>query len=148
MVAGISNSISKIIGTIGSGFSELTFDREFIRNRIKDKNTRAESFGMGLKIGMKEFVLSIKDGIVGLIYQPIQGHQEEGGLGVLKGTVFGITGLVTKPVSGIFLAISKTIEGINSTITNLDYDRLIGKELIMRPLYHKFQMVRPYRSED
>ena len=35
MVAGISNSLSKIIGTIGSGFSELTFDREFIRNRIR-----------------------------------------------------------------------------------------------------------------
>ena len=41
MVAGISNSLSKIIGTIGNGFSELTFDRQFIRNRIHDRNTRA-----------------------------------------------------------------------------------------------------------
>ena len=64
---------------------------------------------MGLKIGMKEFMLSLKDGLVGLVYQPIQGHTQEGGVGILKGTLFGITGLVTKPVSGIFLAISKTI---------------------------------------
>ena len=64
---------------------------------------------MGLKIGMKEFMLSLQVGLVGLVYQPIQGHKQEGGVGILKGTLFGITGLVTKPVSGIFLAISKTI---------------------------------------
>ena len=80
-----------------------------------------------MKSGLKELALSIKDGIVGLVYQPIQGHQEEGGIGILKGTIFGITGLVTKPVSGIFLAISKTIEGINSTITNMDYDSLVKR---------------------
>ena len=67
---------------------------------------------------------------------------------MLKGTLFGVTGLVTKPVTGLILAISKTIEGINSTITYLDYHNLLGRDLIVRPLYHKFKMVRPYKSED
>ena len=66
----------------------------------------------------------------------------------MKGTLFGITGLVTKPVTGLILAISKTIEGINSSITYLDYQNLLNRNLIVRPLYHKFKMVRPYKSED
>jgi hypothetical protein len=41
IVAGTSNSISKIIGTIGSGVSELTFDREFMKHRIDNKNIKA-----------------------------------------------------------------------------------------------------------
>ena len=58
-------------------------------------------------------------GITGVVEQPAIGFQEEGGVGMLKGTVFGLTGLVTKPVTGLILAISKTIEGLNSTFTNL-----------------------------
>ena len=83
-----------------------------------------------------------------MVEQPAIGFQEEGGVGMLKGTVFGLTGLVTKPVTGLILAISKTIEGLNSTFTNLEEQSLVGKDLIVRPLYHKFKMVRPYRSED
>jgi len=46
-----------------------------------------------------EFAYSLKSGITGLVEQPALGYQEEGGVGVLKGTLFGITGLVTKPVT-------------------------------------------------
>lgn len=80
-----------------------------MRNRIRDRNMKAESFGMGLKIGLKEFGYSLKSGITGLVEQPIQGHHEEGGVGILKGAFFGLTGLVTKPVTGLILAVSKTI---------------------------------------
>ncbi len=41
IVAGTSNSVSKIIGTIGSGVGELTFDREFMKERIDNKNIKA-----------------------------------------------------------------------------------------------------------
>lgn len=119
-----------------------------MRNRIRDKNKKAETFGQGLKIGLMEFAYSLKSGVTGLVEQPAIGYQEEGGVGIIKGTLFGITGLVTKPVTGLILAISKTIEGINSSITFLDYTNLLGQDLIIRPLYHKFKMIRPYKSED
>ena len=75
IVAGTSNSLSKIIGTIGSGVSELTFDREFMKHRIDNKNIKAESFGMGLKIGLKELAHSVKSGFTGVVEQPLQGHR-------------------------------------------------------------------------
>jgi vacuolar protein sorting-associated protein 13A/C len=67
---------------------------------------------------------------------------------MLKGTVSGLTGLITKPLTGFIFAASKTIEGINSSTTYLDYKILERQELITRPLYHKFKLVRPYKSED
>ncbi len=76
---------------------------------------------MGLKIGLKELAHSVKSGITGLVQQPYQGHQQEGGFGILKGTIAGITGLFTKPLTGLIFAASKTIEGINSSTTYLDY---------------------------
>lgn len=124
IVAGTSNSLSKIIGTIGSGMSELTFDREFMKHRIDNKNIKAESFGMGLKIGLKELAHSVKSGFTGVVEQPMQGHREEGGMGALKGAIAGLTGLITKPLTGLIFAASKTIEGVNSSITYLDYKKL------------------------
>lgn len=83
-----------------------------------------------------------------MVEQPIQGHREEGGVGALKGVLAGLTGLVTKPLTGIIFAASKAIEGVSSSVTYLDYHRLEREEMITRPLYHKFKLVRPYRAED
>jgi hypothetical protein len=42
-------------------------------------------------------------------------------MGALKGAVACFTGLLTKPLTGFIFAASKTIEGINSSTTYLDY---------------------------
>ena len=52
MIAGISNSLSKVVGAIGSGFSELTFDKEFMRSRFMDKTDKADSLASGLLMGL------------------------------------------------------------------------------------------------
>jgi hypothetical protein len=119
-----------------------------MKHRIDNKNIKAESFGMGLKIGLRELAHSVKSGIVGVVEQPLQGHREEGGMGALKGMLAGLTGLLTKPLTGLIFAASKTIEGVNSSVTYLDPKQLKNEELITRPLYHKFKLVRPYRAED
>ena len=90
-----------------------------MRSRYKDKKQKADSFANGLKMGCMEFGYSLGSGITGIVEQPTIGFQEEGGVGILKGTIFGLTGLVTKPVTGLILAISKTIEGFNSSVTNM-----------------------------
>lgn len=65
--------MSKIIGTIGSGISELTFDREFMKHRIDNKNIKPENFMMGLKLGMRELGHSLKSSLTGVVQQPMQG---------------------------------------------------------------------------
>lgn len=148
LLAGLTNSLSKIIGTVGTAITQLTFDEELRIARIKSKNARPESLGMGLKMGLVELSNSLKSTVTGLIVEPMQGGRREGGVGVLKGTVFGLTGLVTKPVSGIILAVAKTMEGLSASSSYLDYGSLLGRQLQYRPLYHKFQIVRPYTTDD
>jgi hypothetical protein len=46
-----------------------------MKHRIHNKNIKAENFGMGLKIGLREFAHSIKSGLTGLVEQPLQGHR-------------------------------------------------------------------------
>ena len=53
IVAGVSNSVSKIIGSVGNGMSELTFDKEFNNNRIRNRNIKIDGLKMGVNIGLK-----------------------------------------------------------------------------------------------
>jgi vacuolar protein sorting-associated protein 13A/C len=115
------------MGTIGSGLSELTFDEDLVRERIKHKNIKAESFEMGVKMGLRELGSSLKSTITGLVEQPLEGHRRGGRVGAIKGTLFGLTGLVTKPISGIILAVAKTVEGLSASSSYLDYHRWLGR---------------------
>lgn len=45
-------------------------------------------------------------------------------MGAVKGAFAGLTGLVTKPIIGLIFAATKAIEGVNSSISYLDYRRL------------------------
>lgn len=71
IVAATSNSLSKMIGTVGNGISQLTFDHKYQLDRVEAKEIKAESFLMGLKLGAMSFAKSIKSGFVGLVQQPI-----------------------------------------------------------------------------
>jgi hypothetical protein len=56
-------------------------------------------------------MLSVYTGVevafTGLVRHPMQGYSSNGFLGGVTGTLKGISGLATKPISGIFGGISK-----------------------------------------
>jgi len=45
IISGTSNSLSQIIGTLGSGIGYLTFDKEFIEQSVIARKTKAHSIG-------------------------------------------------------------------------------------------------------
>lgn len=53
--------------------------------------------------------------MTGLVRHPMEGYETNGVTGGLTGTLKGIAGLVTKPISGTFEGISKFSEGIKNT---------------------------------
>lgn len=55
---------------------------------------------MGLKFGLMSCAEGFKSGFMGIVQQPIHYQKMEGGIGILKGSLFGLTGLVTKPITG------------------------------------------------
>lgn len=53
------------------------------------------------KQGLKSLFLGIKSGFSGLVQQPVQNFKQEGAQGFIKGSLKGVTGLITKPLTGI-----------------------------------------------
>lgn len=65
--------------------------------------------------GAKSIFNGFKNGISGIVTQPVQGAEKNGLPGFFLGVVKGIAGLIIKPVSGVIDAASKTAEGIKNT---------------------------------
>lgn len=68
----------------------------------------------GLKQGSKSLFSSVKSGVVGLYKRPKEGLEEEGGIGLIKGTLSGIAGIFVKSATGVMDAASITVRGIKS----------------------------------
>lgn len=93
----------------------MTMDQKFIERRQKIKIQKSSHFLKGLQYGAFSFYTGVEVAITGLVRHPIEGYAANGFLGGLTGTLKGISGLLTKPVSGTFEGISKISEGIKNT---------------------------------
>jgi len=56
--------------------------------------------------------------LVGVVYQPYKNAKKEGLKGAIKGSLYGLSGLIFKPVTALLDITSKTVEGIKSDIEN------------------------------
>ena len=111
---GVMTAVSKFTGSLASGFSSLTHDKEFDRNREKQKPKNALT---GMKNGATSIGKGIWSGATGIFTQPVKGMKKSGAKGFMKGIFKGITGVVTKPVSGILDAASQTTQGVSGSLT-------------------------------
>jgi vacuolar protein sorting-associated protein 13A/C len=108
-VFGVSDSITKVTGSIGKGLAMLTFDQEFQdQRRMSKARNRPKHALYGVTAGGSAFAESLASGIGGLARHPFEGAEKEGVQGFFKGVGKGIVGLATKPALGAFdLASSK-----------------------------------------
>uniref|UniRef100_A0A183DKK8 VPS13_C domain-containing protein n=1 Tax=Gongylonema pulchrum TaxID=637853 RepID=A0A183DKK8_9BILA len=77
-VGGGAGAVSRIAGTLGKGVAVLTLDEEYQRKRQQVMSRRPKTIGEGVARGAK---------------------------GVGQGIYEGITGIVAKPLAGIFVVI-------------------------------------------
>ena len=64
---GVFNSVAKLTGTLGKGAAELTFDREYLRERETLNREKAHHIGEGLAYGFRDLGLGIFQGIGGVV---------------------------------------------------------------------------------
>ena len=116
-LGGAAGSISKITNSVNRGFLVLSADAEYRQkkeiNDIKEKPTGVLD---GIGKGAKGFGKSLWSGASGIVMQPFKGAKEGGGKGLVKGLGKGLLGTVVKPVSGVVDLVSKTTEGIESSV--------------------------------
>eukprot|EP01117_Protostelium_nocturnum_P004842 TRINITY_DN1754_c1_g1_i2.p1 TRINITY_DN1754_c1_g1~~TRINITY_DN1754_c1_g1_i2.p1 ORF type:complete len:3345 (-),score=1219.39 TRINITY_DN1754_c1_g1_i2:51-8879(-) len=136
---GTFNTASKITGAFGKGISQLSFDADYIRKRQRKKLTeKPKHAGEGIGYGLKALGSGFKDGVFGLVTQPIKGAKKGGAVGLIKGFGRGLAGLPVKPTVGVIDLVTKTAEGIRNTATMFEKEnerarqpRYIGSDNVL-----------------
>lgn len=141
-VFGVSDSISKITGSISKGLAVATMDESFqSKRRMKKSRNKPRHALYGLASGANSVVEGISSGVSGLALSPMQGAAKEGTAGFFKGLGKGIVGLPTKTAIGLFDMANSVSEGVRNTTTVFDGDaidrvrltRYIGRDGVVRP---------------
>lgn len=102
-VFGVSDSLSKVTGSMAKGLTAATLDKQFQdRRRMTRARNRPKHALYGVTQGAQSFATSLASGVGGLARKPLEGAEREGAFGFFKGIGKGVVGLATKPAIGIF----------------------------------------------
>ncbi|KJK94605.1 Vacuolar protein sorting-associated protein [Metarhizium anisopliae BRIP 53284] len=146
-VFGFSDSFSKFTGSLSKGLAAASLDKQFQdRRRITKARNRPKHALTGVTAGANSLLTSLASGVGGLARKPLEGAEQEGAFGFIKGVGKGVLGLATKPAVGVLDMASNVSEGIRNTTTVFD-----GQELD-RIRFPRFipndGIVRPYNSRE
>ncbi|KRT86331.1 hypothetical protein AMK59_2314 [Oryctes borbonicus] len=94
------------------GLDALIFDKEYQRKRQNQLSRTTESVPEGIARSGKGLVMGVYDGITGVITKPISGAKEEGVGGFIKGLGKGAVGLVTRPTAGVIDFASSSLDTV------------------------------------
>ena len=116
---GVTDSISKMSGSLAKGVAELSMDREYLDKRSRVAGSAAaevpRNVGEGLLKAGEGVAGGFVRGLSGVITKPIKGAERGGVEGFFKGLGQGAVGLVVKPLAGMADGISSAAEGIKNT---------------------------------
>ncbi|PWZ02331.1 hypothetical protein BCV70DRAFT_172197 [Testicularia cyperi] len=141
-VFGLTDSVSKVTGSIGKGLAAATMDKEFqSRRRMSRFRNKPRHALYGITAGANSFFTSVASGFEGLALRPLEGAEQGGAGGFLKGVGKGLVGAITKPAVGVFDLASNVTEGMRNTTMVFDQNdidrvrlpRYIANDGIVRP---------------
>ncbi|RDW42663.1 hypothetical protein B0I73DRAFT_150485 [Yarrowia lipolytica] len=146
-VYGVSDSISKVTGSISKGLSVVTMDKSFQnRRRVNKTRNRPKHALFGLTTGASSFFDAFASGIAGIAEAPMHGAATEGAAGFFKGVGKGLVGLPTKTAIGMFDFANNISEGIKNTTTVFDPNAI---SRIRATRYLSYDgIVRPYSQTE
>ncbi|KAM9977730.1 hypothetical protein ACTFIR_011602 [Dictyostelium discoideum] len=117
-VFGTFNTLSKLTGTLGTGVATLSFDEKYLQERKLHQARKPSHVGEGLAMGGIGLGRGILQGITGIVTKPVEGAKKGGFAGFAKGLAQGVVGVAVKPTTAVIDLATKTTEGIKNT-TNL-----------------------------
>ncbi|KAL9941010.1 hypothetical protein V8E36_000498 [Tilletia maclaganii] len=141
-VFGVTDSVSKVTGSIGKGLAAATMDKDFqSRRRMSRFRNKPKHALYGITAGANSFFTSVASGFEGLALKPLEGAEQGGAAGFFKGVGKGIVGAITKPAVGVFDLASNVTEGMRNTTVVFDQNdidrvrlpRFIAEDGVVRP---------------
>jgi vacuolar protein sorting-associated protein 13A/C len=128
-VFGLSDTFSKVAGSIGKGVAVMTLDAKYQETRRRDSRNRPEHVVDGVASGAVSLFKGVTSGVSGIIEQPFKGAQESGVGGFFAGLGKGLVGAVTKPVVGIVDMATNITDGIKGSTNN---DKVLQRQRLPR----------------
>ncbi|XP_058806498.1 intermembrane lipid transfer protein Vps13 isoform X2 [Phymastichus coffea] len=143
-VGGMAGAVSKITGAMGKGLAALTFDKDYQRKRQEQLNKQPANLQEGLARSGKSLISGVFDGVTGVVTKPISGAKEEGVEGFFKGFGKGVVGLVTRPTSGIVDFASGSFGAVRRATDLNEETKRVRPPRFLQP----DSLVRPYVRDD
>ncbi|POM58414.1 Vacuolar protein sorting-associated protein, partial [Phytophthora palmivora] len=144
-VDGTFDAASKISGTFGQGFANLSLDDHYQQHRARARRRHVRGLREGLMQGSRELSLGVYEGVAGLVLNPMRGAQESGAVGFVRGTITGIIGLPVKPVAGIFDFASRATQGVrNRSLQNGQNMRRVRRPRV----FGRYNELKCYKEAD
>ncbi|CAK0905864.1 unnamed protein product [Prorocentrum cordatum] len=101
-VATISGSVKDALGTVAGG--------------PIGEEKRAESIGEGIEMSLASLAGGFTEALTGLVEQPLEGWDENGAVGLVKGSAQGVIGVVARPIEGVLGAAEKIAQGVEGQV--------------------------------
>ncbi|XP_016940577.3 intermembrane lipid transfer protein Vps13 [Drosophila suzukii] len=111
-VGGAAGAVSKITGAMGKGLAALTFDEDYQKKRRQGIQNKPKNFHEGLARSSKGLVMGFVDGVTGVVTKPVTGARDNGVEGFFKGLGKGAIGLVARPTAGVVDFASGSFEAV------------------------------------
>lgn len=148
-VSATFGTVSKLTGSVATGITALTQDKDTMLQRQRDRTAHnPKDVVEGLAYGVRSLALGFGRGIVGVVAEPYKGAKSDGFAGLLKGGLRGVSGLVVRPVAGVFDFTSKTAEGIKNTTHRFDGKQGAQRVRPPRVTYGLGHHIRAYNEND
>ena len=124
---GTAKTAGHLAGALGTGLATLSMDSEYLKYR-PDQEAPQHVLD-GLMKGGVGLGRGVVEGLTGIISAPIEGAQREGGVGFLKGMGKGLAGAIVKPAAGVFDLASGLTQGIANTFEFIEGESADGERV-------------------
>jgi hypothetical protein len=105
-----------LLGNFASAAHSITTDDKYAARQQLLQKRHARTTRQGLRMGVEALATGLRGAAEGAYRDPLEGARARGLGGFLAGMGRGICGLVTKPLAGGAVALSKATEGITSDV--------------------------------
>ncbi|CAK73031.1 unnamed protein product (macronuclear) [Paramecium tetraurelia] len=147
-VSGISNSMSKIAGSISGGLAYISLDKQYKQEREQFRVVKPNQIISGIYLGGKLLYVSVTRAVVGVFDLPVNQAKRKGMKGLTIGVLEGTAGFFIKPFAGVFDFVSKTTDGIKATAQYWDDKANDKRTRDIRVIYQQEQLYKNYNAKD
>jgi vacuolar protein sorting-associated protein 13A/C len=116
---------------------------------MKIQTEKPENFSEAIQKAGKQFFFGIEDAITGVLVKPAEKVAQADSVGdIFTGVYQGLSGVVVKPISGLFDFFSTTTKQVSTTVANPEEQFNETRSRDRMPLYGDHNYFKRYSKKD